>query len=607
MSSLEEQYVKRKISYEKLLKRQAQTINFLSLLRFIVFVSAIGFSAFFYIMKKYYISFILLIALMYLFIVLINKHSKVVYNKKCCASMSTINEDALKRLKGQWKSFKDTGEEFIKDTHNYSKDLDIFGKGSIFQFINTVNTYLGRQKLNHILTSPRYTVEEIYERQEAVKELADSLGWRQRFMAEGKIAPQQMEDPELLIKWGTERSNLFKSFLFISTIRVLPVITIGIILLYFFTRNIPYYLPLVAIGIQVLILKLKSDETGKALNSVYKYKADLEIYERMFYLVERKKFKSKLLNELQKNFIDEKGVKATKQIGKLDKLASLINDRRNFFYYIINSGILLDFQLAIKLEDWKMVAGSSLKQWLDTIAEIETLCSLSVLKHDNPKWSMPRFETTSLMLRAKNIGHPLLNVSRVCNNLKLDKSQSILLSTGSNMSGKSTLLRTAGINLVLAYAGAPVCAESFCCSIMNIYTCMRISDNLEENISSFYAEILRIRKLIDAVNRKEPVFFLLDEIFRGTNSKDRHTGAKVLIERLSRENVIGFVSTHDLELADIEKTNSRVKNYHFREYYRDNKIYFDYKLRSGVSTTRNALYLMKMAGIEIKEGIDDCT
>lgn len=204
-------------------------------------------------------------------------------------------------------------------------------------------------------------------------------------------------------------------------------------------------------------------------------------------------------------------------------------------------------------------------------------------------------------LKATALGHPLLNGNRVCNDLVFHPPMNVMLVTGSNMSGKSTFLRTAGINLVLAYAGAPVCATSFSCSIMHLFTCMRVSDNLEKSISSFYAELLRIKMLVEAVDKNQRVFFLLDEIFKGTNSRDRHTGAKILVKKLSRAKALGLVSTHDLELADLDKESENIKNYHFREYYRDDRIFFDYKLRPGVSTTRNAAYLMRMAGIDAND------
>lgn len=600
MENIERQYLKRKSCYEKLLKKQNQTINFISALRLIIFISLIGFTILFYTIKRYYLATIILTILSILFIALINKHSRLKYNKKCSTMICEINEGSLKRLKGEWKTFGDAGEEFINNNHNYSKDLDILGKGSLFQYINAANTYLGREKLKEILSAPNYSIEEIYDRQQSVKELSANLGWRQRFMAEGKIATKRKENPELLFKWGKEVSSLFCNRSFIVMSRILPVITIGTIFIYFLMGNIPDYFPLILIGIQVIILKLNAKESNRILNLVYKYKKDIEAYSKMLSLIEKKKFKSKYLLKLQKNLIGESELTATQQINKLSGLANLISDRANLFCQLMNVITLWEYHLLIRFEGWKKEFGGCIEQWLEVIADIEALSSLAIIKHDHPEWIMPEIRDSSLIFKAKNIGHPLLTKKPICNDLQMGKEESILLITGSNMSGKSTLLRTAGINLVLAYAGAPVCAESFCCSIMKIYTCMRISDNLEENISSFYAELLRIRQIIDATKRKEPLFFLLDEIFRGTNSKDRHTGAKVLIEKLSKEKALGLISTHDLELSDIEKRNSKVKNYHFREYYKNNQINFDYKLRSGVSTTRNAIYLMKIAGIEIE-------
>jgi DNA mismatch repair ATPase MutS len=215
---------------------------------------------------------------------------------------------------------------------------------------------------------------------------------------------------------------------------------------------------------------------------------------------------------------------------------------------------------------------------------------------------MPVFcDGNETVFEAKGIGHPLLTGKRTHNDLVIDNKVKVLLITGSNMSGKSTLLRTAGINLVLAYAGAPVCASWFQASIMGINTCMRIGDNLGENISSFYAELLRIKKIVTEAAAGKRIFYLLDEIFKGTNSLDRHTGAKVLINKLSHTNCIGLVSTHDLELCELERENDRIANYHFQEYYKNGRIYFDYELRPGPSTTRNALYLMQLAGIDVDE------
>jgi DNA mismatch repair ATPase MutS len=252
------------------------------------------------------------------------------------------------------------------------------------------------------------------------------------------------------------------------------------------------------------------------------------------------------------------------------------------------------------LNRWKNNSGENLKQWLSVIGKLEALSSLAVINFDNPKWTTPQF-TEGKVIKGEKLAHPLITNNRISNYIDINEYSPVLLITGSNMAGKSTYLRTVGINLLLAYTGASVCASSFTCPLLNIYSCMRISDDIDQNISSFYGEIIRIKKIIDAVKRNEKVFFLLDEIFKGTNSIDRHTGAISLVNKLEKVGAVGLVSTHDLELAELEKTSKgKIKNYHFEEYYKDNKIYFDYKLKKGVCTTRNASYLMKMAGLEVE-------
>jgi DNA mismatch repair ATPase MutS len=330
-----------------------------------------------------------------------------------------------------------------------------------------------------------------------------------------------------------------------------------------------------------------------------KYKDAIRMYYRLILFFEQQNFRSEYLKTLKSRLVNNKGLTACQQINKLSKIIDAIDNRSNAFFFIINLLTLWDYQFILVLENWKKTSGASLEKWFEAIGEVEALCSLSVLKHDNPEWAEPEFSEGSLCYEAKELGHPLLSKTRVTNDLQLRNNASVMLITGSNMSGKSTLLRTAGINLVLAYAGVPVCAKSYRCSLMQIRSCMRTTDNLEQNTSSFYAELLRIREIIQASERGEKLFFLLDEIFKGTNSFDRHTGAEAVINKLSKSTALGLVSTHDLELGELEHKNGNVRNYHFREFYKDDKIYFDYKLRTGVSTTRNASYLMKMAGIDL--------
>lgn len=593
-------YLKRKDKLDKLLKKQIQTMNFFSALRLITFITGAIFTlVFYYKVKNYYFSSIILLVTIILFVVLAITHEKVIKNKELTEKIVSINEDGVKRTEGNWKEFKDTGEEFMDENHPYSNDLDIFGKSSLFQYINCSTTPMGREKLRKTLEHPSYTVEEIYKRQEAIAELGKKISWRQRYMGEGLLRENKREDLERLLKWAEERYTLYDNKFLVLMVNLLPIITIAISILFLMTSSIHYYVPLCFIFIQVILLFFHKNDRADSLDTVYIHKKKLQGYYEMIMLIEKGNFNSQYLKDLEKNLENSNNIKASQGIKELIKISNLTSDRKNLLYLLFNIFTLWDYHTMIKLEKWKKNWGEDLEKWLDTVGEFEALSSLSLLNYDHPHWARPTFEEKYLVVKGKNIAHPLIGEKAVENDFTIGEHDKILLITGSNMSGKSTLLRTVGINLVLAYVGAPVCGEDFNCSLMDIYTCMRISDNLEKNISSFYGELLRIKDLMQGVKDKKPIFFLLDEIFKGTNSIDRHTGAKILINKLSNEKVLGLVSTHDLELGDLEKENKEVKNYHFREYYKNNQIYFDYKLRKGISTTRNALYLMKLAGINI--------
>lgn len=596
-----EEYEKRKKYYERLIKKQDKSIKSISNLRLVTFLVGALVTIFFYVTKNYFLCVGLFLAFLLIFIYLVREHNKVIESRKYSLSLHKINDDSIKRIDGNWKSFSDTGEEFLEEDHNYSKDLDIFGRGSLFQWINTTATFLGRRKLSSILKEPYDTVNEIYTRQEAIKELAEKLDWRQEFMADGIIASDNIQDTEDLFNWAKDRKNEYCNPLLSGILKVVPIITTAIIILPLLWRTMPLYLSPLAIIVNILILMKENNYRSRALSTVDKYKDSIKVYYKMIRCIEKEKFNSRYLKNIKSNLIDDKGHTASWQINKLVAISDMTSCRRSSYYFFMNILTLWDYQCMFALEKWKRDSGKSLEAWLNAIGEMEVISSMSIINYDNPEWTMPKIVEETDIISAKNMGHPLLTNARVRNDFKIEKPASILLITGSNMSGKSTLLRTVGINLILAYIGAPVCADEFTCSIMNVYTCMRVSDDLERNISSFYAELLRIKKIVEASKENKKIFFLLDEIFKGTNSMDRHTGAKVLINKLRKEGAVGLVSTHDLELGDLEKESSgRIKNYHFKEYYKDNKIYFDYKLRSGISTTRNALYLINMIGIDVE-------
>lgn len=601
------QYEKGKEYYKTNIDMLSKKINYTSISRGVIFFSGILAAIMLYAKKQFSaIPFILLPTLI-IFIFLVAMHGKLREKKNYAETLFDINESSLKRLNGEWKDFKDRGEEFQNESHRYSEDLDIFGRGSLFQLLNTSSTYIGRVKLTEFLTDPLKNARDIYRNQEAIKTLSQKIDWRQRFQAEGMISKNhnsstgEFNNPEDLFVWANERNEFFRNPLIIFSARILPIVTVSFLLLAIAFDSIPYYPFFLFLCSQILLLLINSRGVNRAYNLSNKYKDVIKKYEKMLRLIEEEDFESSYLSGLKKELLDEKNQKACKQIKGLVRVVEMFLMRHSELYLIFNIITLWDYQCQIELERWKKGTGVNLKKWLSIVGEFEVLSSLSILSYDHPDWTMPKIFDDVHDYEARDIGHPLLSEERVVNSFKVHLPGGALLITGSNMSGKSTLLRTAGINLVLAYTGAPVCASEFECSIMDLYTSMRTSDNLEKNISSFYAELLRIKMIIEAARREKKVFFLLDEIFRGTNSRDRHTGARILIKNLIKEGASGFISTHDLELGDLaEESGLGVYNFHFKEYYRNGQIYFDYKLYPGISTTRNAIYLMKMAGIDFE-------
>lgn len=602
MAGIKQKYEKRAHHYNKLLKKQEKAERYIINLRPAVFIVGIGAAVLAYMVHNYILLTAVLVLFAALFFYLVVRHERLKNYTIYTTLLRDINATSLKRLQGEWNTFTDDGGDFKDNNHSYSEDLDIFGKNSLFQWINTANTFIGRNKLSDLFLGKVGNVDDILARQEAVNELATALSWRQRFVVEGMLKKRKMRDPQELIRWTRESNELLGSFWVVLMIRICPIITVMLVITGLIMDKIPWYLPITALVVQFAMLSYKKKERYRLFNIAEHYADDLKVYYKMIKLFEKRRFKSPHINKIKNEIKDKNGLEVYKQVDKLSSIIDSISNRKNLFYVFFNVLALWDFQNMIALERWKQKSRPVLKKWFEALGRIEALASLAVIRFENPDWVMPVIcDENETVFETRGIGHPLLTGERTYNDFTIDNKVKVLLITGSNMSGKSTLLRTAGINLVLAYAGAPVCARWFQASIMEINTCMRVSDNLGESISSFYAELLKIKKIVTEAESGKKVFFLLDEIFKGTNSLDRHTGARVLINKLSLTNSIGLVSTHDLELCELERDNDKIANYHFQEYYKDGKIYFDYKLRPGPSTTRNALYLMQLAGINVDE------
>ncbi|MHB8170722.1 MAG: MutS-related protein [Thermincolia bacterium] len=541
----------------------------------------------------------LLGAFLTLFVFLIIKHNRVEDELKRIRCKIDIIQKYLDRIDGKWIRFVDSGEGFIDSNHPYTGDLDIFGSKSLFQWVNVSNTFYGRKILKEFLAYPEKDIHLIKERQNAVKELAEKFDFSQELQCEGMMAGGIGNNPEILLAYAENRSKIFNRDWVIKLFYLIPGVTVTTIILAALGFPISPYIPLSMVLLQLVMTAIGYKKVSKILGNVDWFKQNFESFGNLIRLIEKENFNDSYLSQLKSNlFFQSKP--ASRQIKGLEKIVDAIDLRYSAILYVILNFILLwDYHCVFALEKWKGQYGKSMRNWLETVGHFEAISSLAVVLRLNPTWCFPEFINKELKFAAVELGHPLITgEKRVCNDITIKNNLCVI--TGSNMSGKTTLLRTIGINLVLAYAGAPVSAKRFECSIMDIFTSMRVVDDLNSGVSTFYAELLRIKLIVDNSSKKEAMIFLIDELFRGTNSRDRIVGAKNVLKNLNKEWVIGLISTHDFELCDLEnERNTSIKNYHFTEQYVNNEIKFDYKLRPGRCNTTNARYLMKMVGIEL--------
>lgn len=536
-----------------------------------------------------------------LFIFLVVMHEKVIDKEKIASNMVKINQQYIERINGEWVKFENNGHQYLDPDHIYAKDLDIFGHTSLFSWINTTNTFLGRQILKKLLECPNKNKKDILKRQNAVSELAKKIDFCQKIECEGMGVDGISHDPSSLLEYSENNSKLFSKSWIEYIFYVLPFLTILSMVICFIGKTLSLWIPFVLIIIQALINLVRLWKVMVVLRSLSSYKGRIKSYQKILKIIEDEKFEDPYLLELQSH-LSYNNKWASTQIKDLEKIVEAYDAMNNDILAIISNLFLFwHFHCVFALENWRASSGKSIRQWLETIGMFEALGSIAVISQTNPHWIMPSFNDKKVFIDAHNMGHPLINhKQRVNNSINID--QSICIITGSNMSGKTTFLRTIGINLVIAYAGGAVCAKKFDTSIMDIYTCMRVSDDLSKGISTFYAELLRVKMIIEASKEKKPMIFLIDEMFSGTNSMDRIAGAKNVLLNLSREWIAGLISTHDFELCALEKdSKGKIKNFHFSERYKNNMIEFDYKLKNGQCTTTNAKYLMKMVGIEIRD------
>lgn len=534
-------------------------------------------------------------AALFLFIV-----SKDTDNKENIGNLETlvaINKQEIEYNKGNYYDRYD-GKNIEPENHAYANDLDLFGKASLYQYINRCNAEKARALLAERLLQP-LNKEQILLHQEAAKELASKPVWRQQLQAFGQKEKITTHTENRVLNWLNDEEKHFTNAFWETFKYMYPCITLSVFGVYLFGLNTAIFSLLVFVFyISGLVISKKITATYNLLSKIV---PEIDVLFNQLNLFEKETFQSRLLLRAQ-NQLKHDTLNASQEIGHLKSILNRFDVRLNVFAFIVlNTFLWWDLHQMMALKKWKTQNKSLVPKWFNVIASIEVVNTIATLAFNHPEWCYPVITDVHFALDGKAIGHPLIpQQQRVNNSFTITGIAKVDLITGSNMAGKSTFLRSLGINMILAYTGAPLCAKNFTLSISRLMSSMRITDNLAENTSTFYAELKKLKSIIEVVKSPEKVFILLDEILRGTNSLDRHTGSAALIKQLIRENAVALIATHDVELAKLENDYpANISNYHFDVQVAGEELYFDYKLKDGICTSLNASLLMKKIGIDL--------
>lgn len=530
------------------------------------------------------------------FIAMVFVHGKLSEKLEYKKAEAEVLRRYVARFGDDWKKFCEDGSEYLGKDDLAAKDMDLLGPNSLFQFICTAGTEEGRRSLAKSIKDPGYDIAMIGKRQEAIKELGEkddfSLAFETLGVKTGMGKKKKYTADEFVAYCSSDDHipGIFNVFRF-----VFPLITVALFVLGIMNRiNIGW--TLVSFFAVLLFSWLFSGVAGQAVMPMISFGYVLDDYINMFELISREQFESGLLCDIRENLSQDSGALAA--IKKLRSISAAFNIRYNPIVHQLLCGLTMwDFHIGRMMDRWKKDNGQDVAGWIKAVSDMEELMSFAVLTRTRDVVYPQVGDSANVHVEAKGMRHPLIAPEVVVENDASFKGGAAII-TGSNMSGKTTFLRTLGINLVLAYAGAPVCAEYMETDVMKIFTSMRVTDDVSNGISTFYAEILRIKTMVEYRKENKPMLCLIDEIFKGTNSADRIVGATQVIRKLAAANSITLVSTHDFELCDLKaEDGTPAVNYHFEEYYEGDQLKFDYKKKDGRCTTTNAMAILHMAGL----------
>lgn len=529
--------------------------------------------------------YILAICMLCAFIYFVVYHQKMKANYEYLQVKQEVYFEHLKRIDGMWNDFKEDGSQFLED--DMERDLDLFGYHSLFQMLNITFTDRGKKRLADAFKTNKEGFHK--GKQKAVQEMSmheqfvldiQMLGYSKRYQIDTKSLKKDLE------------INLNRVPVVVF---LLPVVTICSLIVGFFGVYSRYAFLLCEVGFvcQLILSFVFLPKHQKVFSPLYQSGMIFQKFEKIFGRIQSEEFNDDILMQRKNLMFNECDV--MKGISSLYKIVQMINQRHNIFAYILLNGFgSYDLLVRYLYINWQKKYLNAIDEWFETLSFFEEVMSLAVLKIDDFDVTLPLVEDNGVVLEFSSLKHPLICHSKAVGN-DFTMKTSINIITGSNMSGKTTFMRTIGLNLILAYAGGYVFGSKMKCSFMHILTSMRVKDNVEEGISTFYGELLRIKKMIEYSQLSQPMICLIDEIFKGTNSLDRIAGAKATLQKLDLPYCLTFLTTHDFELTHTD--NENISHYHFQEYYKQDKIYFDYLIKEGPSQTTNGQFLLRQLGI----------
>lgn len=595
----ENHYTERLSLTEGQLQQVKKQIFRISMLRLALFIAGIA-GLYFFFNQTTLLIICICLTFLPLFI-LVKIHNRFFIRKEWLETQARIIQEELQALSGDYSSFED-GKEYVNPEHPYSFDLDIFGRRSLFQSINRTCTFFGKNRLAKWLQNHLHEKTSIEKRQEMVREISEHTLFREQFRVAGLVHHGQSSDGEKIQAWSQSPAQYLHAGWVKAFIWGVPVIN-SLLLITSLAGWTSFSWLGLSFGI-FLVLSFGIIKRATYIQETYgKQLKSLNGYARLIALAKAENWKSAGMQELMERFNlnGQSPIQALQQLSKeLDRL-----DLRNnqFLYVLLEGSIFFQLQEIVRIERWKARYGQHISKWLETVGELDALCSLGTFAYNHPQYTYPELTEKPFCFLATQMGHPLMPASQcVKNDATIPSRPFFLIITGANMAGKSTYLRTIGVNYLLACIGAPVCYERLKLYPNQLITSLRTSDSLSDNESYFFAELKRLKRIIDLLNQGQQLFIILDEILKGTNSMDKQKGSFDLIRQFMQLKANGIIATHDLLLGSlIKQFPEEIRNYCFEADIKENELTFSYKLREGVAQNMNACFLMKKMGIILQE------